>query len=48
LVIEFKLPYIDDELIWNNPTNKSLGYTISNGKRTKELELFDEKKFQPK
>ena len=48
LVIEFKLPYIDDELIWNNPTNKSLGYTISNGKRTKELELFDEKKFQRK
>ena len=46
LVIEFKLPYIDDELIWNNPTNKSLGYTIANGKRTKELELFDEKKYQ--
>lgn len=48
LVIEFKLPYIDDELIWNNPTNKSLGYTITNGKRTKELELFDEKKYQKK
>jgi DNA invertase Pin-like site-specific DNA recombinase len=46
LVIEFKLPYIDDELVWNNPTNKKLGYTITNGKKTKELELFDEKKYQ--
>ena len=48
LIIEFKLPYIDDELVWNNPIDKTLGYTITNGKQTKELELFDEKKYQPK
>ena len=46
LIINFRLPYVDDELVWNNPSDKSLGYIISNGQKNMELELFDEKKYQ--
>ncbi len=48
LIIEFKLPYVNDELTWNSPSNKTLGYVVSNGMKTKELEVFDEKKYQSK
>jgi len=48
LIIHFRLPYVDDELIWNDTTDKSKGYIISNGRNERSVVLTDEKKYQRK
>lgn len=39
LLIEFRLPYVGDGLKYNDPSNKSKGYTIKNGRKTKKVVL---------
>jgi len=31
LVIRFKIPYVNDQLVWRNPNRKSLGYDLKDG-----------------
>ena len=38
LNITFKLPIVNDKLIWNNKIDKISGYTIENGQSTYETE----------
>ena len=35
--IEFRLPYVGDGFIYNNPKNQSAGYTIKKGRKTKQV-----------
>jgi site-specific DNA recombinase len=37
LKIEFRLPYVDDGLKYNDPNNKSKGYTIKKGRKSKKM-----------
>ena len=37
ITIEFRLPYVGDGFIYNNPKNKSAGYTIKKGRKTKQV-----------
>lgn len=37
LKIEFRLPYVDDGIKYNDLSNKSKGYTIKKGRKTKKL-----------
>lgn len=46
LIINFKLPYVDDEFVWNDVKDKNKGYLIKNGKKDKKVVLVDEKKYQ--
>lgn len=45
LEINFKLAYVNDQLIWNNNKDKSKGYTIQTGQKERRVVLTDEKKF---
>ena len=46
LQINFKLPYVDDEFVWNDDTDKSKGYIIKDGRNDRKVVLTDEKKFK--
>jgi hypothetical protein len=37
ITIEFRLPYVGDGFKYNDPKNKSSGYTIKKGRRTKQV-----------
>ncbi|RUO76451.1 recombinase family protein [Pseudidiomarina taiwanensis] len=37
LLIEFRLPYVDDRFVYTDPMDKSKGYTIKKGRVTKRL-----------
>ena len=37
LKIMFRQPYVGDKLIYNDPDNKSEGYSVKDGKRVKTL-----------
>lgn len=37
LMFNFKLPIVDDILIWNDKTDKKKGYQIKNGKKSKRI-----------
>lgn len=37
ITVEFRLPYVDDGFVYNNPKNKSAGYTIKKGRKTKQI-----------
>jgi site-specific DNA recombinase len=37
LKIEFRLPYVGDGVIYNDPSNKLKGYTIKKGRKTKKV-----------
>ena len=37
LKIEFRLPYVGDKFEYNDPSNKSKGYTIKKGRKTKKV-----------
>jgi glycerol-3-phosphate cytidylyltransferase-like family protein len=39
LMIEFRLPYVGDKMAWNDDENKSKGYILKNGKRSKVLRV---------
>lgn len=44
LIIHFRLPYVDDELIYKDISKKSLGYTIQKGNKTKNIRVNSLKK----
>lgn len=48
LEIEFLLPYVNDQLIWNDPQKKSKGYEIVEGKHQLLLHLNSSDKRQKK
>lgn len=39
LELQFNVPLVDDELVYRDPSNKKLGYTIKNGMTTCMVEL---------
>ena len=39
LDITFQFPYVGDKLIYKDPNDKSKGYTVKGGKRTKSKRL---------
>ena len=39
----FRIPYINDKLIWKDENNKKLGYDIKKGKKNIQIE-YDENK----
>ena len=44
LTIKFKLPYVNDKLIYNDNNDKSKGYILKNGSYSKKLRVSSFKK----
>ena len=44
LTLNFHLPYVDDDLIWNDPNNKRRSYKLKDGVKEKTLEVNHSKK----
>ena len=44
LTIKFKLPYVNDKLIYKNNTDKSKGYILKDGSYSKKLRINSLKK----
>ena len=46
LTIKFKLPYVNDKLIYNDNNDKSKGYILKNGSYSKKLRIISLKKIK--
>lgn len=44
LEIRFKIPYVNDQLIWRDPSRKSLGYDLSDGDHSINVDIDTKKK----
>ena len=44
LKLNFRIPYVDDELIYNDPENKRKGYKIGQGRKDFEMRIDSSKK----